>query len=340
MDSKNKNRVTKQSEPDDSNLETTSRQGGESSELLKMHPADQAIYCLRNAVEFGEIPQMHFGELAATIVKLARNNHEFSDLLGSLMITERQTDIVRNLRDQVIGDAEFLVLDIGANEGWFIEIFLDSTFCGKLVAIEPLSRNQAVLGEFANRDSRVEIINAAVGDREAPMELNVCENLTGLSSLLPVVENYHFFNKDFQQQHSRELVECITLDSLIQHRTDLAQHENIALKIDTQGYEFHVLTGARELLQSGRVKAILIEMMTSEKYAGAHTYESLIPELSSYGFRIYDLLPFYREIDMVFQRQPKGQLTEFDCLMVHESFYESHFESGSAPRRQPYRTSA
>lgn len=288
--------------------------------ILGLASEDRMIHALRETVADGKIPSTHFREVVQTILGQARIDELRGNILGSAIISERQRDIIRNLRETIVADQEFLVIDVGASDGWFLQHFLDPDFRGRLVCIEPIEDQFQKLLERAGEDPRVQCLRTAIGNRTADaVPLRVCHQETGLSSLLPFAADYHYFRPDFdQEQHHTETIACTTLDRLLEENPALAAYSHVALKIDTQGLEEAVLQGATGLLQSGRVKSVLIELVTRQKYAGSTTYRSILSSLQGFGFEIYDLLPFYREVDMEFQERPIGRLTEFDCLLVHQ----------------------
>lgn len=284
--------------------------------VKSMAPADRLIYFLREAIRTG-IPDTHYEELFNTTLQAARHETHKGKVAGLAFIKERQRDIVRNLREQIVGNAEYLVLDVGAADGWFLSHFIDADFRGEIIAFEPQRIHRAALNSMALEDRRIHYEECALGDEKGELTLQVFDNEPGISSLLPLNNGYHFFSDSFNQgdQH-QELVGCTTIDSFLTENTGLDGYSNVALKVDVQGFEKQVLKGANETIASGRIRAIMLEMSTIEKYKGAPGYLELFNYMEALGFRLYDLLPFYREIEMEFQERARGHLTEFDCIFV------------------------
>jgi len=81
------------------------------------------------------------------------------------------------------------------------------------------------------------------------------------------------------------------------------------LKIDTQGYELRVLSGASRLLESGNVRAIVVELNFAPLYEGQVRSHEVVGFLHDRGFRMVDVYekcrinPFLGWCTAVFARQ-------------------------------------
>lgn len=82
-------------------------------------------------------------------------------------------------------------------------------------------------------------------------------------------------------------VAVVTLDELIAARPDLGQRR-LFLKIDTEGFEYEVILGARRLLESGRVAAVMWEKGTSYGVQpGRDKVLRLMDEFRRLGFTLH-----------------------------------------------------
>ena len=143
--------------------------------------------------------------------------------------------------------SEGLIIDIGANIGWFTLLF--SQFSREVIAIEPRPNNFEYLKK--NRDSNnlsnVEIINAAVSDSEGE----------GIVFVLPSAGNSGgtHFKSDPSEEFINELrnkdyeinkVPILLLDKIIGSR-------KVALiKIDIEGAEPYAIKGALNILKNSK----------------------------------------------------------------------------------------
>ncbi|MFO0922753.1 MAG: FkbM family methyltransferase [Pirellulales bacterium] len=289
--------------------------------LKSMSLADQLIYRLRQVASSDELPIEHFRELTQTLYQMAEKDFHRAAYLGITQIRHGQDAIIQTLIREIIHSTPFTVIDVGANDGWFIERVQQSTAISRLLAFEPIPDMAKLLHERFGSDPRLQILDLALGNEIGVQTLHIYPKVNGLSSLLDFREDYHFLGEWFDAEDRKTVhVQTTTLDEFAKDHLLADQHPRIALKIDVQGFEWQVLEGAKELLKSGRVKTLLIELVTREKYAGSKTMVPILKHLEELGFAIFDIHPFYREQNMIFQECHRGRLTELDCLLVHEDY--------------------
>ena len=128
-----------------------------------------------------------------------------------------------------------LVFDIGANVGTMTTIF--ASLGAKVIAVEP-NPDCARHIELATSRDAVNVLQAAVGERNGLAELKVSDRKDKMSSLSSEWrEAVSQGNQDYVGMWNRTLtVPMITLDSLV-HRYGLPFY----IKIDVEGYEEQVL---------------------------------------------------------------------------------------------------
>lgn len=138
-------------------------------------------------------------------------------------------------------------IDVGANCGIYtiLGCTINPNVC--VVAIEPVPKVCAALTHNVtqnNFDSRVKILNVALGDSNGTVSFHEAEDST-MGSL--AVDGY-------QGQRGRVIqVMCRTLDSIV----DELKIEPDFLKIDVEGFEHVVLSGANRVLRKFRPRIVL-----------------------------------------------------------------------------------
>lgn len=139
-----------------------------------------------------------------------------------------------------------LLLDVGANAGYFSLLWLAAGPENRVIAFEAAPRPLTLLRENLNRnrlESRVRLIASAAGSRSGRMAFDPgpAEKASwGGLSLCPgegAIE-----------------VEVVRLDDVVPP----AERVEV-LKVDVEGADFWVLEGARTLLASGRVEVVFFE---------------------------------------------------------------------------------
>lgn len=173
-----------------------------------------------------------------------------------------------------------LVIDVGANEGQYAEALRRSGYGGRVVSIEPLKTAFEVLRAASTDDPNWEAIEAAAGSGEGRMELEVAGNGVS-SSLLPMLDR-HLRAAPGSAPIGRETVEVSTLDRLAKPALEDARAG--LLKIDTQGFEAEVLDGASEIVGSGKLAGIEIELSLVPLYEGQPLWPELSDLLRQAGF--------------------------------------------------------
>jgi FkbM family methyltransferase len=174
------------------------------------------------------------------------------------------------------------VLDIGANKGQFGVELRQQGYRGRLISFEPLSTAHGILAAAANGDSEWTVAPAmALGESEGNADIHVSKNLAS-SSLLPVLET-SINAADTSAQVATETVKVERLDKVVEP----SWQTPFAIKLDTQGFELHVLRGGPQTL--ARTAVVITEMSLVPLYEGGASFVDLYRYLEQAGFRCISL---------------------------------------------------
>ena len=169
-----------------------------------------------------------------------------------------------------------LVLDVGANTGQFTSEIRQGGYAGRIVSFEPLSQAHAVLQKTSEGDLLWDVYpRCALGDHDGEVEINIAGNSQS-SSILPMLESHRSAAPESAYQ-GKEIVPIKTLDAVAGQY--LKDARAAFLKIDTQGFEWQVLDGARDTLP--HVKGILVELSLVPLYEGQHLWREVIERLEA-----------------------------------------------------------
>lgn len=208
------------------------------------------------------------------------------------------------VRSPVLYHRTDLVLDVGANSGEYALGLRREGYERTIVSFEPLEHAHRVLVEQAGIDDRWVIHDrCAVGASPGAAEINVSDNSFS-SSLLPMLAA-HSAAAPESRYVGKEVVEIITLDSTF--GTYYKEGIRAFLKIDTQGYERQVLDGAGCWL--AHVIGVQLELSTVALYEHQELYEYFFQFLRDRGFRLWSLIPGFKD-------RRTGQLLQFDGIFV------------------------
>jgi FkbM family methyltransferase len=183
-----------------------------------------------------------------------------------------------------------LVFDVGANAGQFAQQLRTSGFKGLIVSFEPLSDAHRRLSEAASKDPFWLVHErSALGDRNGETQVNIAGNSVS-SSLLRMTPT-HSDAAPGSAYIGSEPAELATLDSVAPLYLDRGTRP--FLKIDTQGFEWQVLAGARETLP--KMQGLLCELSFVTLYEGQHLWREMIDYLESAGFTLWGLQPGFMD---------------------------------------------
>ena len=181
-----------------------------------------------------------------------------------------------------------LVFDIGANVGQFAKSLREVGYNDRIVSFEPLTDAHRALSLAANNVAGWDVHErCAIGDRNGTIQINVSGNSVS-SSVLPILQG-HTDAAPGSAFTKTEKTLIHTLDSLATQY--MTSSNSTLIKIDTQGYEWHVLNGAEEVLK--HAQGVMIELSIVPLYSGQRLWQDIFRRLESEGFRLWSLNPAF-----------------------------------------------
>lgn len=176
-----------------------------------------------------------------------------------------------------------LVFDVGANIGQTIDMILGQFPQAQIIAFEPSSDVFEKL-KITHGHRCKQIHNIALGGQNGVCELTQYEKSVFNSLLKLKPSECH--NLPEVKEVGTEQVMVRTLDSFV---FECGVEELDLLKIDTQGFDLEVLRGAENLLASGKVKRVLVELNFFQMYASEADALTIINFLKERHFHLVDL---------------------------------------------------
>jgi FkbM family methyltransferase len=192
------------------------------------------------------------------------------------------------------------LIDVGANVGQFTAAALYQWPDLEVHAFEPLPKESRQLQENFVGQPNVHVENLAIGEDEGVAVLHRHAHSLS-SSLLPVTLAAR--DRFSWAAASAEIeVPVRRLDSLF---SSAVLPSPVLLKIDVQGFEWQVLTGAKSMLSM--ISAILVEQAFEPFYEGQQRFSQTHGELVDAGWELSRVLSM---------RSEDGVPVEADCLYV------------------------
>ncbi len=185
------------------------------------------------------------------------------------------------------------VFDVGANVGQTTLAILDHFRSPHIHAFEPSPATFRLLRQAVGGRDGVTLVPSALGDQEGMLPFNVTRDYSVNDSLL---------TPTWQDRGSVVEVRVETVAGYCaRHRIQRID----LLKIDAQGYDLHVLRGAREMLSEKRITLFACEANQAHLYDGQPTVGDLLAFAGDAG---YELVGFYE------QTYVANALSYFDML--------------------------
>jgi FkbM family methyltransferase len=216
---------------------------------------------------------------------LRRHGYELSRTPGAVdFLHSRQVD---------------LVLDVGANSGQYAQSLRDHGYNGRVHSFEPIKAVYEDLARAAAKDALWSASNCAVGAAEGSAEINVSDFTVFSSIRASTTLSTAFDSKSAVVR--KETVKVITLDSV-----DTSTAGAVFLKIDTQGYEREVLTGAKATL--ARCVGLQLELPVEHLYEDVWSFNEALQYVDALGF----VPAQFRMVNPLHDDKAAG--IEFDCI--------------------------
>lgn len=199
-------------------------------------------------------------------------------LVHNQLAVDSDMDAWKSLRNK--GFVPRVIVDVGAAQGvWTIQmlkIFPDSQY----LMVDPLQENQDALMMVAEKCPGVKYWQGALGRQAGELQFFVHGDQSSM------------FDSEWGRHGSMRSVPMKTLDDLLKEK----KFERIdGLKLDVQGAELEVLSGAAETLKKCAV--VQVEVSFRKVYANAPLAHEVIHFFADNGFRIFDITAAYKRKD-------------------------------------------
>ena len=192
-----------------------------------------------------------------------------------------------------------LSLDIGANTGEYTKLLLQNTN-SNVVSFEPLPEAFKELEKIKSKfNDRLNIYNVAIGIDNEKLDLFYGDKKSEKASLIPNLEKLSFVGLNNKNKIS---VSVKKLD----YFEDYFKDKKIDfIKIDTEGFEYEVLSGAEKILLQHKPKFIQIEFNWHQLIRN-HTLYQLFKLVNSYD--IFRILPYGKKLILIDPSRPENNI--------------------------------
>lgn len=178
-----------------------------------------------------------------------------------------------------------LCIDVGANKGEYSKLLLLKTNA-TIVSFEPMFEFfKSLISLQKLYPDRFYPINKGVSSENGELEINYGEKDSILASFSLEVNKIDYLKTN--NINSRK-VPVISLDTYYEENLSQKFKTLDLLKIDTEGFEYEVLKGAKKILEIIKPKFIQVEFNWHQLFRG-HSLNKIAEMIENY--KIYQLLP-------------------------------------------------
>lgn len=189
-----------------------------------------------------------------------------------------------------------VIIDIGANKGWFTVLFGKLAETGRVFAFEPEQRafDELVRNIKLNDLKNIIPLNVALSDHNGVGNMVVPFNHSPLAYL------------DSKSENDGGNTRVVALDDFIE-----SNHLSLIdlMKIDAEGSEYNILLGAKRLLASEHAPILIVEAFDKCLSRYGSSVNQMIDYLMSLNYRIVD-------IESGEEYNKKNRKTEYDTDLL------------------------
>jgi len=209
-----------------------------------------------------------------------------------------------------------VVVDIGANVGLYSETAVMTYKNAKVFAFEPVARSYRRLVQRAKKYSRLEVFNVGLSDVNC---LDAQINLSSSSlanSLHPRSQYYNEINPSIRSLGS-ETVTLLRLDDF----QPLSSFQCIdIIKIDVEGHELNVISGALETLRKARFCIIECSLAVDNSDQTSRDYLRIHEQMYDSGFVFWNLFDIYTDKGLPKPSQALDRIVQYDAVFANTRF--------------------
>jgi len=209
------------------------------------------------------------------------------------------------------------IFDIGAYIGDITSIYRQLFPSASIYAFEPIEESFSKL--FASHGKDINVFQLAISDRNGKAVINIDED-PSCNSLLGRPDSVSKYYKSCSESTNQRTVETQTIDSFCR----IKNIESIDIvKIDVEGAETMVFSGASNMLAQNKIKVIYTEVMFVPHYEKGCLYHDIAELLDKYNYTLLNLYDLRTARDgqlrwgnAIFISDPMRQQWNISCGLI------------------------
>jgi len=199
-----------------------------------------------------------------------------------------------------------IIFDVGAHSGYVSKTFRDLFPTAEIYAFEPFEESFEILKENSASDPGIHVFNFGLSDRDGPQAFH--SNLdSGTNSLLSTHESgAQTWRAGLFDTQKIIQAQFKTIDSVV---AEMDIQKIDILKLDVQGAEHRVITGAADACKRGMIRLIYSEIITQPTYNDQKRFDEALAPFYNNSFDLYNMYNLnttsegrLRQIDAIFTK--------------------------------------
>jgi FkbM family methyltransferase len=223
----------------------------------------------------------------------------------------KEVEILKKEKWSFLKDMDIkTILDIGANEGQFVEEIYNIFPEAKIYSFEPLTEIYQSLKKKIEYKTRLHAYNIALGEQDGEKTFYMSSG-SASSSVLKMGKLHKILFPD-----TATITEQVVTIKRLDNVEGIHIQDNLMIKIDVQGAEDKVILGGIETFK--KAKIIITEVSYATLYENQPLFKEIFSLLDKINFKyIGNIEQFYH---------PKNNAPLFsDAIFVNQDFYERLF---------------
>ena len=206
---------------------------------------------------------------------------------------------------RILGQNIKTVFEVGAADGRDCLRYSELFPIAQIFAFEPVPESFSKIIEKSAQCPRLHAHNIALSNEPGIAEFHLSNWIDASSLLKPKATGSTF---DVYQASKRSIkVSVDTIDNICAR--ERLSHIDL-LKMDAQGAELKILSGATKMLEGGAIDLIFTEVHFLDSYEGSARFDQIMSLLVRHGFHFHN---FYG-----LNQNQRGQATWGDAIFVHD----------------------
>jgi FkbM family methyltransferase len=210
----------------------------------------------------------------------------FLSSFGYEIVRKENVNDPFKVQRELITQEEIIIFDIGAHVGLAALQYRSLFPHAQIYAFEPFPNSFDTLSKKASQETKIFPHQFAFSEKDdrVKLNINVDSETNSLLSSTEAAQSY-WVPGIFETKNVIE-VESRSLDSF-------CKQKNISkidiLKMDVQGNEFNVLTGAQELFSKQSISLIYFELIIAQIYQGQRNLSEYFAFFESFDYQLFGM---------------------------------------------------